>query len=318
MQDTAHKSIQQWLNEGPLNLYYSTSVNQPWVARYNGTDSLIDGATAVDLQGNVYVTGATTSVTSAYNMLTIKYNPAGVQQWVQTYSGNNNSHNDASRAITVDTSGNVYIAGESYPAASPFLTTLSYNSGGTLRWIQSYTDLGTQASAKYILQDHAGNIIVGGTSTGAGGSTYYTILKYSSTGTLLWSSNYSGPASPHLDILKALSVDANNNVYASGYSMGVTTNYDMATVKLSSSDGSQLWVARYNNADNGNDYAYSNTVSKNGNIIVTGNAHRNSGNDEVVVISYNPSSSTPNWVSTYNTGSHNYAYQALCNDSNKI
>jgi len=318
LNDTVHKTIPQWIRESPLNLYYTASVKQEWVARYNGTDSLIDGATAVDLQGNVYVTGATTSSTTSYNMLTIKYNPAGVQQWAQIYTGNNNYYNDVSRAITVDTSGNVYITGESYPTSSRVFTTISYTSGGTQRWVQTYTTYGGQASNKCIMQDHAGNIIVGGTSTGTAGSTYYTVLKYSSTGTLLWSANYAGPASPHLDVLKALTVDASNNVYASGYSMGVGTNYDITTVKLSSSNGSQLWVARYNNADNGDDFGYSNAISNNGNIIVTGNAHRNSGNDEVVVISYNPSSTTPNWVSIYNTDTHDYAYQALCNDANNI
>ncbi len=314
----APQKISQWIAQSPITLYYATTIHQEWVQRYNGANSLVDGATAIDLNGNVYVSGATTSSTSGFNMLTIKYNPSGTQQWSQIYTANGSNYNDIARAITVDDSGTVYIAGESYPTNSPYLTTLSYTTDGTLRWVHTYSNFNSQISAKCILQDHAGNIIVGGTSTSSSGTTYYTILKYSKSGSLLWSTNYNGQVSPDHNVLQALSIDTNNNIYASGYSTGVAGNYDMATIRLNSSDGTYSWIARYNNADNGDDFAYSNAVSKNGNIIVSGYSHRNGGTDEVTVLCYNPSSTTPTWVSRYNTDSHDYSYKVLCNSLNNI
>ncbi|MFA4853196.1 MAG: PKD domain-containing protein, partial [Bacteroidales bacterium] len=63
------KTIIQWQSESPLSLTLK-NVNQQWVARYNGADSLNDVTSALDLQGNIYVTGATSSNITAYDMLT--------------------------------------------------------------------------------------------------------------------------------------------------------------------------------------------------------------------------------------------------------
>jgi len=318
LDSVGNKTLREWTEAGPLSLTLA-KVNQEWVARYNGADSLNDVTSALDLQGNIYVTGATSSNITAYDMLTIKYDSSGTQKWAATYRASNNYKNDNARAITVAASGNVYITGESDTTGVSLLTTLSYTTSGTLRWIRKYQpSTCAQASAKCILQDHAGNIIVGGTSScsSPSGKKIFTILKYDTNGNLLWSANYTGPATVPVDYLTALAVDDSNNVYASGFSQGVGTNYDMATVKYNSS-GTQLWVARYDNADNGNDYAYSNTVDNNGNIIVTGCSHRSSGNDEIAVIKYNPGG-TRNWVSVYNSDTHDYALKALCNDSNEV
>jgi len=319
LQDTAHKTIAQWISESPLNFYYATTVNQEWVARYNGADSLNDVTSALDLQGNIYVTGSTLTDTTGYDMLTIKYDSSGTQKWAATYRASNTTKSDNARAITVDASGNVYITGESDTTGVSVLTTLSYNTSGTLRWVKKYQPSGcAQASAKCILHDHAGNIIVGGTSTctSPSGKKIFTILKYDTNGNLSWTANYTGPATIPVDYLTSLAVDDSNNVYASGYSQGVSTNYDMATVKFSPS-GTQLWVDRYDNANNGDDLTFSNTVDNNGNAIVTGYSRRSSGNDEIVTIKYNHNGSR-NWVSVYNTDTHDYAYKALCNDSNEV
>ena len=94
--------------------YSSLGVPQ-WIRRYNGTGNGIDYAyaVAVDNGMNVYVTGQSYDNVSYNDYCTVKYNPSGVQQWVQRYNGPEQS-NDQANCIAVDNSQNVYVTGTSY------------------------------------------------------------------------------------------------------------------------------------------------------------------------------------------------------------
>ena len=91
---------------------YDSEGNELWVARYDGQSD--DGAYAlsVDGIGNVYVTGWSTSSDLNGDYATIKYDSEGNELWVARYDGPGNG-NDCARAITVDRSGYVYVAGYS-------------------------------------------------------------------------------------------------------------------------------------------------------------------------------------------------------------
>src|SRR5437667_459960 len=88
-------------------------VNQEWVARYVGpfNNDYARSITA-DGSGNVYVTGNNCEVGENADCITIKYNSAGVQQWVRRYNGPGDG-SDAASAIAVDGAENVYVTGNS-------------------------------------------------------------------------------------------------------------------------------------------------------------------------------------------------------------
>ena len=94
---------------------YDSDGRAQWIARYNGPAAGDDEATALALDGagNVYVTGASTNPDDgSYDYVTIRYDPAGAEQWVLRYKGPGNSY-DIARGIAVDRSDNVYVTGNS-------------------------------------------------------------------------------------------------------------------------------------------------------------------------------------------------------------
>jgi hypothetical protein len=90
-----------------------------------------------------------------------------------------------------------------------------------------------------------------------------------------------------------MKIDASDNIYITGMSMGIGTNFDYATLKYNSA-GVQQWAARYNGPANNYDYAHALAVDASGNVYVTGSSF-----DDYATVKYN-SSGVQQWVQTYN------------------
>ncbi|MDI6803970.1 MAG: SBBP repeat-containing protein, partial [Bacteroidota bacterium] len=119
-------------DEDYLTIKYDSSGAQQWVARYNGPGNFYDRANAIALDGsgNVYVTGESFGSGTSFDYATVKYNSAGVEQWVARYNGPGNGW-DYATAIALDGSGNVYVTGESLGSGTSFdYATVKYNSAG--------------------------------------------------------------------------------------------------------------------------------------------------------------------------------------------
>ncbi len=201
---------------------YNSGGKQQWVQSYNGPGNGNDlgRSLVIDGSGNVYVTGYSQGNGTLHDYATIKYNSAGVQQWVQRYNGPGN-RDDESYSIAVDASGNVYVTGGSYlNLASHFdYTTIKYNTSGIQQWVQIYSESGNSSEiARSIALDYSGNVYVTGSSYISGTADDYTTIKYSQlvgikqiTGNIpdkfLLYQNYPNPFNPttkiHFDIPKS-------------------------------------------------------------------------------------------------------------------
>ena len=127
---------------------------------------------AVDADGNAFVTGLSWGRHGGdYNQdyATIKYSGAGIALWTNRYNGPGN-HNDTSRALAVDASGNAYVTGGS---AGDYAT-LKYSSAGVPLWTNRYSS----GAALALAVDACGNVYVTGCSPGSGYGGDFVTVKY--------------------------------------------------------------------------------------------------------------------------------------------
>jgi hypothetical protein len=271
---------------------YDKNGNELWAKRYNGPGNKYDSGKdiAVDPSGNVYVTGQCTGIGTLYDYATIKYDKNGNELWVKRYCGPGNK-NDVAQAISVDSSGNVYVTGNSWASNVVRQTdgtyigdgydavTIKYDTNGNQLWLVKY-DGPHPALNRYkndwgydLTLDSLGNVYITGASSGIVlGQTAndYVTVKYNSAGTELWVARYD--AAGGTDAAYSIALDAAGNVYVHGDSDDKDgTSIDLGTVKYNSL-GVQQWAARYDGPAHERERARRNTLAIDtaGNVIVAG------------------------------------------------
>jgi hypothetical protein len=148
-----------------------------------------------------------------------------------------------------------------------------------------------------IAVDGSGNVIVTGWSDGSGSGYDYATIKYSGAGVPLWTNQYNGPANSN-DTVVAVAVDGSGNVFVTGYSFGVGSGLDYATIKYSSA-GVPLWTNHYNGPGNNDDTAVAMAVDGSGNVFVTGWSEGFATIVGFATIAYS-SAGVPLWTNRYN------------------
>ena len=95
-----------------VTIKYNSDGVQQWITKFNnGTDDT-PWDLAVDIQGNVYVTGESDGNGTNEDYATVKYNSFGIQQWVKRYDYSG-QFGDYPQAIALDNNGSVLVTGSS-------------------------------------------------------------------------------------------------------------------------------------------------------------------------------------------------------------
>ena len=213
---------------------------QKWVSRFDrgippgaGHDEAI--SVKLDGSGNVYVTGTSTGMLGGNfndDYVTIKYNPNnGDSIWVRIY---HNIAHDYGKALTVDVYGDVYVTGQSYAIGKAWdIATVKYNTSGVQKWVARYngTGNGDDWGSAITVVPYTGHVYITGGSQGTGPALldYVTMKLSASTGDTAWVQRYNGPGN-NWDEAYSIDVDNSGNVYVTGESKGVGTQYDYATI----------------------------------------------------------------------------------------
>ena len=213
---------------------------------------------------------------------------------------------DSARGGAVDSSGNLYVCGQS--DSSGFV--VKYNSSGTVQWKRSFSSSSTDY-AKGLVLDSSGNVYITGYSNsgGQGGVETY-IIKYNNSGTVQWS-RYFGINGE--DTGNAIAIDSSDNIYIVGTNIiSGTGTREMSLAKFNSS-GTLAWERELTSTGN-NTYGVSLAVDSSDNPVITGYTNAlGQGGTDIIIAKYN-SSGTIQWQKSFG-GSNNEEAKGMAIDS---
>lgn len=284
-------------NANYATVKYSSTGVLLWANWYNGPGDGEDRATgvAVDSNGNVYVTGRSVG-SNIFEYATIKYSEAGMPLWTNRYSTESGNSSFAA-AIAVDSDSNAYVTGSSYGSGGESYATVKYSTDGVPLWTNLYSNA---SAATAIAVDGNDDVVVTGYSYSTGYPEFATI-KYSDAGVPLWTNRYGG-AEPESgpDVAYAIAVDANDNVFVTGYSAYTNAGPDYTIVAYSGA-GVPLWTNRYSGPGASIDEVHAIAVAANGNVFVTGASSTDvvSSSADYATVAYS-GAGVPLWTNRYN------------------
>lgn len=294
---------------------YTPSGSQVWVRIYDRGfgDNDRGSQLTLDANANVYVVGTGKGNGTGDDIVTIKYDSAGTQQWASIYNGTNNGL-DEGRSIAVNSTGDVFVCGYSADAGFYFdAVTVKYNNAGLQQWAQTYNGLASMNDELLdIVIDASSNVYVTGNTQSSPSNFDILTIKYNSAGAQQWLVTYDGSAASG-DYGKAITLDQSNNVIVAAYSFETNQWFDMLTIKYSNT-GTQLWTARYNHAANRYEEAWDVICDAAGFIYVTGQGQavgNNSTPPDCVTLKYSPAGGQV-WVKRWDGGFNDNDDRSYC------
>jgi len=236
-----------------LNGNYIWNVTWGDIYRDFGSDTEVDSFEDVYIAGNI----GTSDFADIRDFCLVKYNSFGIKQWNLTW-GNINDDEEC-RGLEIDTSGNIYLAGD---RDSTTIWLLKYNISGNFKWARSWGP----GFSRDIEQDSSGDIYIAGSTDSYGAESYdMCLLKYNSSGDLQWYKLWGGN-SP--DYGQEVAIDSAGNIYVAG----ITSSFggiddDVCLVKYNSA-GIQQWNLTWGGS--GRDTCYGIALDSSNNIYLTG------------------------------------------------
>jgi beta-propeller repeat-containing protein/beta-propeller uncharacterized protein DUF5122 len=250
-------------------LKYDSTGDLQWQKTWGGTGLDIGEDIIGDASGNIYVAGGTYSYGTGGNgdALLLKLAPNGTLLWQRTWGG---SHQDWANRITIDSSGNLYLAGFTFsfgPEAPiyPSALLLKYSSNGTLL-MQRVLGGNPPDDLGGVAVDQSGNIYVGGYYYFSGwASRYILIAKLNSTGDQIWAKVWGPPGEV---VATRLILDQSGDLIVGGYSNSVGQGSQDAVLLKVDPAGNLLWQRTW--GGKGDDIAFALVVDHQGDSFITG------------------------------------------------
>ena len=255
----------------------------------------------IDVFGNIYLLGRSFDIINPVSFLYVsKFDSSGNFVW-QRRLEESNGRLLSEADIHVTNNNNVIVCGSVFDDSNvQYAIVASYDSSGTMNWYHTLGSNGGNTSFSRITSDVSSNIyLVGKTSVDSFGGTDLLMVKYTSSGSLVWQ-NKAGTAGN--ETARGCIFSQDGNLLLTGNSTGTGLgSTDLLLLKCSSSGlvtGSQILGAPALQVDGyalveGDSYLYINgyTYSSVQDILTAFRIHKSAtGNQTIGDYSYQPTS----------------------------
>jgi hypothetical protein len=283
-------------NAGGLDVFvakYDAQGDRQWVHQLGSAGGEQAQGISVDANGNVYITGWTTSTlpgsaepnAGGYDAFVAKYDTNGNRLWVHQLGS---ATDDFSYGVGVDANGNAYLAGytpgtlpgSSEPnAGSADIFVAKYDTNGSRLWVHQLGSansdvafgIAVDANGSAYLTGYTNGTLPGSPEPFAGDADLF-VAKYDANGNRQWVHELGSGAA---DGGKGIAVDANGNAYVTGSTDGtlpgsIEPNAGGADVFVAKydTDGNRQWVHQLGTGESEQGAAVATDV--NGDLYVTG------------------------------------------------
>jgi hypothetical protein len=286
-----------------------------WTRHYSGPANSDDQA--VDLvinqnTGDIFITGKSTGLSTAYDIVTLKYSSTGTFGWEKRWDNQDLHGDDIPKSIGIDVNGRIIISATTYNGTSNFddLLVLDYDAFGGLTNYNTYDlfmnfyprsiDLG-----KFAKVSNNGEVFIAGECMRGSLNNGYSIVfslglnaslgRYYNTSCTsqlylfnsFGASTYSSP--DDFNYFNAMDLDNSNNIYVAYQNdtiSGVGYGYAIGISKTNAL-GCTVWNKRFgSNSNSKNLKANAIKVDTNGNVYAVGYEMNIDGNLDWFIIKY--------------------------------
>ncbi len=292
-----------------IKIKSSTSISHEyeWHRTWGGGLSDIGGRVAIDSLDNIYVVGYTESYgAGGTDIVLVKFNNAGVQQWYRTWGGVNY---DYGADLAVDSTNFIYLVGntQSYTAGGSDIVLVKYDSDGVQQWNRTWG--GTEDDEGLgITVDTANNVYITGYTESFGN---VVLVKYDSFGVLQWINTESEIGS----LGTSLALDSLGNIYLVGDTYFGAGLKDILLEKYDSAG-----ILQWNKTWGGSnwDYGLGVAVDSSDNMYVSGRTRSfGAGDSDMVLLKYD-STGVQQWYRTWGGISTDYGNRIAVDSSDNI
>ncbi|MFX0026321.1 MAG: SBBP repeat-containing protein [Candidatus Hermodarchaeota archaeon] len=250
-------------------LKFDSNGNYQWDDKWGLSDWNEGYGVAVDDNENIYVTGRT----GDYFVL-LKYNSDGNRLWYKI-----DTNLKGGKDVAIGAPRTLYTIGSISDQA--YLS--KYNDNGNIIWHSVWGGSGFEHVQDMVI-DNLYNVYFTGATTSFGfGREDVYIIKYSSSGSLIWNKTW---GTPFYEYANGITLDENNNIYLTGET-DMSGAYNAFIAKFDS-QGNNIWYDIWG-AD---DLDYGNRIGLNaeGFIYITGTTYSSgAGESDVFLVKYSPS-----------------------------
>ncbi len=244
-----------------------------WSRLYDGTGLAIHSATSVvtDSSGALFVAGETTDANGILRLCVSRLDPLdGTPLWLKMHGPTSTNSSAIGREIGIDAAGHLIAGGEVADGSAGTFgwTFVSYAADGTLLWSTDHLlPAGSVTGMADMAVSPTGDAAAAGFTFNLNTGDVDWLVVRVSAGQIAWANGYGGSALFDDRALSA-AIDAQGNVYASGYSSDPDWSLD---VRMYAANGTLMGHGRELAPSQGSGYARGLALGPGGRVYVVGN-----------------------------------------------